>query len=90
MIFVMYSQVLFVILCNNLPQLLYLMDFINYCIGSFYLYFTVYLLDYLSTILNLICLWQISFVEACFILILHILYLNNLFYRSTVRALTEE
>ena len=38
------------VICNfaqYLPQLSYLMDFINYYISNFYLYFNLYLLHYL-------------------------------------------
>ena len=42
MIFVIYSQVLFVILHNI--YLNCLMDFMNYCIYNFYLKFNLYLL----------------------------------------------
>ena len=44
------------VICNfvqYLPQLSYLMDFINYCIGNFYLHFNLYLLDYLLAIFTL-------------------------------------
>ena len=46
-------------LVQCIPQLLYLMDFMNYCIYSFHLKLIF------IVIFSLICLWQISFVEAC-------------------------
>ena len=47
------------------------MDFIIYCLGNFSNYFTLSLLEYLLhayCYFSLICLWQISFVEAYYIL----------------------
>ena len=58
------------VICNfvqYLPHLLYLMDSINYCIGNFFLYFTLYLLDYLLTILDL-------FAFGKFLLLRHVIY----------------
>ena len=58
------------VICNfaqYLPQLSYLMDFINYYVSNFYLYFNLYLLHYLLTILTL-------FAFGKFVLLRHVIY----------------
>ena len=55
-------------MCNFvqcLPQLLYLMDFMNYCIYSYHLKFNLYLLNILAL-----------FAFAKFLLLRHVIYEN--------------
>ena len=52
-----------------LPQLLHLMDFMNYCIYSSHLKFNLYLLQYLLNILTL-------FAFGKFLLLRHVIYEN--------------